>query len=126
MIFEEAVIYMRAREYAVVNIFQVLHIIPIILHSAFSGALGTNLEILRSWEIFQGKKKSRKKRKKKKRREKNEIFHDFPINFPMQKSFPKISQCYKFPNAKNFPTNFPTNFPKLEISPQISQLMSQS
>ena len=38
MIFEEAVIYMRTREYAVVNIFQVLHILPIILHPAFGGA----------------------------------------------------------------------------------------
>jgi len=78
----------------------------------YPGILDTNWEILGSWEIFRGKKKSRKERKKKKRREKNEIFYSFPTNFPMQKSF------QKFPNAKNFPTNFPML--------KISQLISQS
>jgi len=57
----------------------------------YPGILDTNWEILRSWEIFRGKKKSRKERKKEKKGEKRDF-----LQFP-----------HKFPNAKKFPKNFP-------------------
>jgi len=76
-------------------------LVPRVEKVPYPRILDTNInwEILESWEIFRGKeKKSRKERKKKKRREKNEIFYNFPTNFPMQKKFPK-----NFPMQKSFP-----------------------